>query len=590
MALDEAKLADVLLGLAQHLSSGAELAVRLTGLCRAATEVTGCRRSRIFLLAGECYELRYTFGEMPDAPMREHKVPAQDRLIAEAVRTRDCVVANPQDSRLFDAPAASTGVQSLAVAPLLDEAQQALGVLTAEYPDTPDAFSAVTARLLLGMAKLAGMAVLAERQHQQRIWRAQQRQAQVDTALAKVARELIPSLNTPSLVERLCRLTTEVLSCDCSTTMLWHAEGKAYVLAACYGATAEEREAAQGVKVSRETMSAFLDQLEREELVQVSAPSLGPELVARLAASYGVSMSIHVALRRGDQMIGFQSAGYRGRRESFTAPQVRIARGIGQLASLALEAARLAEELERARKLRSEFVATMSHELRTPLNIVLGYIDLLLEHAFGTLTPEQNDTLGHMERSARELLGLINDTLDLSRLEAGQMTLEVLEIQVQDLVHEIDVETRPLQEKPGFSLVWHVPPSLPPLCTDPLKLKVVLKNLVVNALKFTEQGSVLVDVYSRDDGLEFCIADTGIGMAPEAVQIIFEPFFQVESSNKRRQGGVGLGLYIVRRLLDVLGGVISVDSELGRGSIFRVWVPNRTQPGTDVGCRGGFDA
>ncbi len=105
MALDQAKLADVLLGLAQHLSSGAELAVRLTGLCRAATEITGCRRSRIFLLAGEFYELRYTSGEIPDAPRREHKVPAQDRLIAEAVRTRDCVVANPQDSRLFDAPA-----------------------------------------------------------------------------------------------------------------------------------------------------------------------------------------------------------------------------------------------------------------------------------------------------------------------------------------------------------------------------------------------------------------------------------------------------------------------------------------------------
>jgi signal transduction histidine kinase len=231
--------------------------------------------------------------------------------------------------------------------------------------------------------------------------------------------------------------------------------------------------------------------------------------------------------------------------------------------------------LERASNLRSEFVATMSHELRTPLNIILGYVDLLLEHAFGTLAPEQTDALRRMEKSARELLELINATLDLSRLEAGRMTLEVRETHVPDLIHEIDVETRPLQEKPGFNFVCHVPPSLPPLHADPLKLKVVLKNLVVNALKFTDQGSVMIDVYCREGGVEFCVADTGIGMAPEALPIIFEPFRQADGFKTRRRGGVGLGLYIVRRLVDMMGGSISVDSELGRGSIFRVWVPNQ---------------
>jgi signal transduction histidine kinase len=236
----------------------------------------------------------------------------------------------------------------------------------------------------------------------------------------------------------------------------------------------------------------------------------------------------------------------------------------------------------RPKVVESEFVATMSHELRTPLNIILGYLDLLLEDAFGPLAPEQTEPLRQMEKSARELLELINTTLDLSRLEAGQMTLEVTETDVPDLIHEIEAETRPLQEKFGVSFVCHVPASLPPLHADRLKLKVVLKNLLVNAFKFTDQGSVLVDVYRRNGGLEFCVADTGIGMAPEVVSTIFEPFRQADNSKTRGRGGFGLGLYIVRRLLDVMGGTISIDSEMGRGSIFRAWVPNQLPAGTDA--------
>ncbi len=158
------------------------------------------------------------------------------------------------------------------------------------------------------------------------------------------------------------------------------------------------------------------------------------------------------------------------------------------------------------------------------------------------------------------------------------------------MIHEIEVETRPLREKSGVSFVCHAPVSLPPLYTDPVKLKVVLKNLVVNALKFTDQGSVLIDVYRRNGGLEFCVADTGIGMAPELVPTIFEPFRQADSSRTRRRGGFGLGLYIVRRLLECMGGTISVDSELGRGSIFRAWVPNQAQAGTDVRSERALDA
>jgi signal transduction histidine kinase len=163
--------------------------------------------------------------------------------------------------------------------------------------------------------------------------------------------------------------------------------------------------------------------------------------------------------------------------------------------------------------------------------------------------------------------------LDLSRLEAGRLPLELADCDLPHLIGELAAETRHLQEKPGVSLIWNVAPQLPLLHTDAIKLKVVVKNLVSNAVKFTESGSVVVDVRARDAGVDISVTDTGIGIAADALPIIFEPFRQADSSPTRHYGGVGLGLYIARRLLDMLGGSITVESEVGRGSVFRAWVP-----------------
>jgi signal transduction histidine kinase len=252
---------------------------------------------------------------------------------------------------------------------------------------------------------------------------------------------------------------------------------------------------------------------------------------------------------------------------------MRIARGMAQLASMAIENAQLVEQLERANRLRSEFVATMSHELRTPLNVIVGYNELLLDGVFGALTGDQLDPLRRVDKSARELLDLINATLDMSRLEGGRVPVEVQDVWVPDLLREIEGEVRGSGERPDLQLIWQVPATLPYLRTDRIKLKMVLKNLISNAVKFTERGSVTIAAISDDGQVEFTVADTGIGIAPEAQEFIFEPFRQGDSSITRRHGGVGLGLYIVRRLMDLLGGTIALDSEIGRGSIFRVRLP-----------------
>jgi len=215
----------------------------------------------------------------------------------------------------------------------------------------------------------------------------------------------------------------------------------------------------------------------------------------------------------------------------------------------------------------------MSHELRTPLNVILGYTDILLEESGNGLSDEQVRLLQRVDKNARELFELITATLDVSRLEAERMEVEVKDLQLAKLLEEIRSETRELQTKPQVRWEWCIATDLPKLRTDPLKLKVVVKNLLGNAAKFTDVGKVTVDVHRHEGGVEICIADTGAGIPQGSLPEIFEMFRQVDSSSTQLRGGVGLGLYIVKRLLGLLQGTVTVESEVGKGSTFRVRLP-----------------
>jgi signal transduction histidine kinase len=296
-------------------------------------------------------------------------------------------------------------------------------------------------------------------------------------------------------------------------------------------------------------------------------------LVRQLASELQLGTLLFMSLRRGDTAFGFQIAGYRDRNVSFSPLQMRIASGAADLASLALQHAQTVKELERVNKLKSDFVATMSHELRTPLNIIIGYNDLLLDGDFDPLTADQSKTLRRVQSSAHELSELVNDTLNLGRLETGEVALDVVQFPLPELLREIEVETSEPLRKPGVSFESNVATDLPQMCTDRLKLKVILKNLINNSLKFTQKGSVIVRARAAKDGVQIEVRDSGIGIAPEVLPVIFDLFRQGEPSMTRRYGGVGLGLYIVQRLLQLLGGTVSVDSVVGKGTTFQVWVP-----------------
>lgn len=445
-----------------------------------------------------------------------------------------------------------------------------------------------------------------ERRMRRRAEVASRQEAQISALLARTGQELIALLDRPALLDRLCQLTTEAVDCDCSHTVLWETGTQAFVPIAGHGDTPEQWEEMRVVQLPRPEIADLLTRLDHERVLEMTAtgsrgstlpdeavhtePSAAAANVASstaalpsdhallsVASRHGITSSLIIALRRGGQVIGFQTACYRDASKSFSSHQFRIASGIGQLASLALQNVRLVEELERASRLKSEFVSTVSHELRTPLNVIIGYNALLLEGAFGDLSSEQSEPVQRIDRNARELLELITATLDLGRIEAGQLHVELAEFSVADLIAEIDNETRDLQAKPGVIFTWKVADPLPTLHSDRAKLKVVLKNLIRNAVKFTDKGSIRVSAEPTDAGIEFCVTDTGVGIAREAQASIFEPFRQVDGSSTRRHGGVGLGLHIVCRLLSLLGGRITLESEIGAGSTFRVWTPRNVQ-------------
>jgi signal transduction histidine kinase/DNA-binding response OmpR family regulator len=295
----------------------------------------------------------------------------------------------------------------------------------------------------------------------------------------------------------------------------------------------------------------------------------------------------------------------------FTGGEVATGQTLTHQASIALDNARLFEEVEAASvelqqraealedanvrlqeldRLKSQFLANMSHELRTPLNSIIGFSEVLVDGLLGELPPEQKECAENILFSGEHLLALINDILDLSKIEAGRMTLDPVPFDVADWLMEIQATIRALIDKKSQILTVDLARDLPPLTADRFRIKQVLINLLSNANKFTpEDGRITVSCRLADSTtILFSVADTGSGIRPEDQEIIFEEFRQSDNSSTEQMKGTGLGLAISRRLVEMHGGRIWVESEYGHGTTFSFLLPldgprdSEPGPGNDI--------
>ena len=245
------------------------------------------------------------------------------------------------------------------------------------------------------------------------------------------------------------------------------------------------------------------------------------------------------------------------------------------------------DQANEANKAKSAFLANMSHELRTPLNAIIGYADLLKDESLDVGNTAPVADLEKILRAARHLLTLINDVLDLSKIEAGRLELVFEEFDVRAIVDDVVMISERLVEKNGNKLVVRADEELGSMHADPTKVRQSLFNLVSNAAKFTSEGEIRIDVKRRgepgNEWFEFAVADTGIGLTPEQLGKLFQAFVQAEASTSRKYGGTGLGLALSRKLCRLMGGDITVESEYGKGSVFTIRLPARLYGGGPEG-------
>ena len=314
-------------------------------------------------------------------------------------------------------------------------------------------------------------------------------------------------------------------------------------------------------------------------------PSVLPqtESLQKIVLEAGYLARIFIPLLGADRIVGALVVRRKAAGE-FPKSTIDLLQTFAAQSVLAIQNARLfheiqvkSHELEVASQHKSQFLANMSHELRTPLNAILGYTELILDSIYGDVPERMRSVLERVQSNGKHLLGLINDVLDLSKIEAGQLKLSLEDYSIRDVVHSVFTVVEPLAEEKHLALKVELPDDLPVAHGDERRLTQVLLNLVGNAIKFTDSGEVVIKAAASNGHYTLSVQDTGPGISPSDQVKIFEEFQQADSSSTKTKGGTGLGLSIAKRIVELHGGRIWVSSEPGSGSTFFIDVPIRVE-------------
>jgi signal transduction histidine kinase len=377
-----------------------------------------------------------------------------------------------------------------------------------------------------------------------------------------------------TLVQSAARL------CDAESASIHRPQGNAYPYVASYGLTSEYDQYMRKHPLLPSRGTVLGRAVTECRPIQVNDVQGDPEYALKEAQKIaGFRTVVGIPLLREGVPMGVIMLS-RNTVRPFTDKQIELATTFADQAAIAIENVRLFDEiqdksrqLEEASRHKSQFLANMSHELRTPLNAILGYTELMSDGAYGEPSEKMAAVLKRLENNGTHLLGLINDVLDLSKIEAGQLVLDLADYSVAEIALTVRSTLEPLATDKKIAFKVDVPKELPPGHGDGRRLTQVLINLVGNAIKFTDAGEIAINARANNGTFTVSVRDTGPGISAADQAKLFQEFQQADNSITRKKGGTGLGLAISKRIIEMHGGRIWIDSALGQGSTFTFSVP-----------------
>jgi signal transduction histidine kinase/putative methionine-R-sulfoxide reductase with GAF domain len=401
-------------------------------------------------------------------------------------------------------------------------------------------------------------------------------------ALGDVTQAVNSTLDLETVLSTIVTKAVQISGTEAGVIYVFDELDQTFRVRATYGLDAELIAALRDQEFGiSEAIHQVTQNREPQEIVDIGDEP--PTPVREIAMRAGFRARLVVPLVGPDRIVGALVI-RRKRSGNFPKDMLQLLQTFAAHSVLAIENARLfreieekGHELEIASKHKSQFLANMSHELRTPLNAILGYSELILDSIYGEMPDKARAVLERLQANGKHLLGLINDVLDLSKIEAGQLTLSLEDYSMSDVVHGVVSAVEPLAAEKRLAFKAEVAPDLPTGRGDGRRLSQVLLNLVGNAIKFTDTGEVAIRASATKGAFTVAVCDTGPGISAADQVKIFEEFQQADSSITRKKGGTGLGLSIAKRIIEMHGGRIWVESEPGKGSTFYFTLPVRVE-------------